>query len=146
MILICLLSILSGVFYHLGGIGKPYPTKLRDWGCPACFIVCLYLTAGRFTLQVALCYLATFLLSWAALSTYYKKGIDCKWQNWFFHGLGCGLAALPLIWVGVSTLDILSRSLFLVASMTLVSEFSESVWYEEFMRGFIFTASMVFLI
>lgn len=152
-----ILACFSGVLYHLGGCGKGgdkmYPRlpkwlwgkvngKLRDWSCSLCLIACLWLFKGFSWL-----YFPTFILSWFGLSAYWKFGkVDMKWWNWAMHGLFCGLAALPLIWCGVSMVGILIRSLLCAITMTCVSEFSEDVRYEEFMRGVTFTLYSVFLI
>lgn len=139
-----ILALFSGLLYRLGGIGKPYPTKLRDCGCAACLVACLWLWGIKLTLLSGL---LTFCLSWAALSSYWKgKATDMKWWNWALHGLGCGLAALPLVLTNIPLVNILCRVTFCAVTMTAVSEVSDSVWYEEFWRGFIVTASAVFLI
>jgi hypothetical protein len=141
-LVVIILSILSGWLYRAGGIGKPYPTKLRDIGCSLCLIASLYLFKG---LQWA--YLPVFALSWGALASYWKgKAVDMKWWNWGLHGLGCGLAALPVIFLGISWYQIGLRTLFCTVAMTAISEASKDVFVEEFGRGFIFCASVIFLI
>jgi len=62
------------------------------------------------------------------------------------HGLFCGLAALPLCFIGLELYRVLYRVLFCAIAMTAVSEFSENVKYEEWCRGMIFTGSVVFLL
>jgi hypothetical protein len=142
-----MLSLLSGWLYRRGGSDKSWHGKERDWGCPLCLLTCLFwLTSKQVTVVTLLAYIATGLTSWGALSTYWKKGEDCKWHHWALHGLFCGLAALPMIWCGINMFSILYRSLFLAVTYTTVSEFSENVVYEEMMRGFLFTASVIFLV
>ncbi len=136
------LSALSGRFYRMGGEDGSWHGKERDWGCSLCLIACLWLFNGWSWL-----YFPTFLFSWLALSAYWKgKAVDMKWHHWAMHGAGCGLAALPLIWAGVTIQQIVYRAVFCCIAMTAVSEFSDDVEYEEFMRGAIFTSSVVFLI
>lgn len=136
------LSLASGILYRLGGIGKPYSTKSRDWGCPLCLITCLWLFKGWHW-----SYLLVLGLSWGALSSYWKgKAVDMKWWNWALHGAGCGIAGFPLLWAGISFYSILYRTLYCAQAMVAVSEISENVWYEEIIRGIVFCATVVFLI
>jgi hypothetical protein len=128
----------------MGG-SDTYNPKWRDWGCSLITVGILICILPVFTLKGGISYFLTFLLSWGALSTYWKKGADCKWWNWFFHGLGVGLACLPLILIGVSTINIMLRSLVIATFMTIVSEASDNVWVEEFSRGALIVLSMPIL-
>jgi hypothetical protein len=88
-------------------------------------------------------YILVFGLSWVTLSSYWKgKAIDMKWYHWAFHGLGCGLATLPLGF----PLGAAYRAVFCTAAIIAVSEFSDDVVYEEFWRGFVFVGSAIFLL
>ena len=133
-------SLLSGWLYRRGGSDKTWHGKERDWGVSLCTILCIAAYKGW-----TWWYIPLFLTSWGALSTYWKKSGDCKWYHWFAHGAGIGLAAFPLLWYGVSWQAIVTRTVFCAVAMTAVSEWSDRVEYEEFMRGFIATASVVFL-
>lgn len=137
----CALSLISGVCYHWGGSDKTWHGKERDIGCSACLIACLWLFRG-----FSWIYLPVFGLSWSALSCYWKgKAVDMRWWNWALHGLGCGLATLPLLpYIPINNL--LCWVIFCTLAMTAVSEFSNNATFEEGMRGLIFTGSSVFLI
>lgn len=84
------------------------------------------------------CYLISFLLTWAALSSYWRwvnNTPDVESINWFLHGLGIGLAMLPFVWVGVSLWLILFRSILLGVSMMFWSDHNNNVVVEEMGRG-----------
>ena len=129
------LSFISGLLYHLGGgAEKGYNTKWRDWGCSLIALICLWLLKGlNFAFWWG--YIAFFLLSWGALSTYWKKGVDAKAINWFFHGFGCGLATIPFYWLGIHWWAILVRTVILGLTMMWWSENNDDVFWEEGGRG-----------
>lgn len=82
------------------------------------------------------CFLAAFLLSWGALSTYWKKkGTDAEWWNWFLHGFGIGLAMLPFVFIDLSLKKIIIRSMVMGALMMMWSEGQNDVVWEECGRG-----------
>jgi len=89
-------SLISSVVYRLGGIGNPFPSKIRDWGCTLISLIwCV-----KFLPQVDWWwYLLSFILSWLALTTYHDwTGTD----NFYLHGFFIGLALLPItyhLWV-----------------------------------------------
>lgn len=149
-ILYIILCICSSWLYRRGGSDKSYHGKERDLGVSLCLIACLWLFKGWTWL-----YIPVFGLSWVSLSMYHKwlnpffdkPKSDCFWFNWTTHGQGIGYAVMPLVFLpSISLSSILARVVFLAISMTLVSEYSENVEYEENMRGFLACASIVFLI
>lgn len=144
---VLLLSILSGVLYRMGGVGKPYNTKWRDIGCTLCAILCIMVTQKLVYTVACLQAFAVFaVLNYATLTTYYKKkGSDAKAWNWALVGLGFGLAALPLAWVCNSWIGFTLRTLFLVFTVTLWSEANDNVVWEEFGRGFLLVTSIPIL-
>lgn len=86
--------------------------------------------------SIAGCFLLTFLLSWGALSAYWKgKETDMKWWNWFLHGLGIGLAFLPMALIGIGWVLILIRAVVLGITMSVWSELNDNVVWEEVGRG-----------
>lgn len=86
--------------------------------------------------RVISCFLASFLLSWGALSTYWKKkGTDAEWWNWFLHGFGIGLAMLPFVFIGLSLNKIIIRALAMGVLMMIWSEWHDDVVWEECGRG-----------
>lgn len=82
------------------------------------------------------CFLVAFLLSWGALSTYWKKkGVDPVGWNWFLHGLFIGLAFLPFVFIGFLWQAILLRAAVLGILMMIWSVLINSACWEEFGRG-----------
>jgi hypothetical protein len=131
--MIILLSIISGIFYRMGGSDK-YDTKWRDWGCPLVVLLALH-----WHWSLILC----FLLMWGALTTYWKvlnkffnkPTSDAYWFNWLAHGLGIGLALIPYtLFVGGWELGLV-RSLALGLLMMVWSLLNDNVVWEEFGRG-----------
>jgi hypothetical protein len=152
MIIIHLVGMaLAAILYRAGGMSKEessfIPTWLRhswcrDWLIPA--VVFGVLVGGRYLstehgLLMGLKALIIFYgLQGFALSTYWKFGAkDAKWYNWALHGLGCGLAALPFIFCGISWYAVGLRAIALAWLMTRVSETSDDVFVEEYHRGFL---------
>ena len=127
--------------YRWGGSDKTWHGKERDWGCSLATVLALWLLLGW-----SWWYVAVFGLSWAALSTYWKRSGDCKWYHWAMHGAGVGLACLPLYAIGVPLWRILFRAIFLAILMTVVSEASDDVWVEELSRGGLVVASLSLLV
>ena len=132
---IILAAAISGICYRLGGQGKPYNGKVRDWGCPLVFLGLIFLLFG-FKIEFWREYLSTFILSWFALSTYWDWlfGYDSYWM----HGLGCGLAGIPLIWADVPLWIILARLTLCTIGMGLWSKFIKRDVPQECGRGGIF--------
>jgi hypothetical protein len=132
------MTFLSALCYHLGGIGKPYPTKLRDIGCSLITLqsmLILHLLCKSALVNIIV-YLLCFGLSWGALSTYWKKkGTDAKWWNWFLHGFFVGLAAIPCMFLGVKLYIIIIRAVILGLAMMVWSEKIDDVTWEESGRG-----------
>jgi hypothetical protein len=148
------LSLLSGVLYHLGGLGddgaKKYPklpkwmfnTKMRDWVCSLCNLGLISLLFGW---VVWWQYLGVFLLSWGFLSTYhgwlnkfFKKPEDnVYWFNWFTHGFCLGLPLLLLITI-IPIWGVLLICLGMGISMMIWSQLISLAWLEEGGRGFLF--------
>ena len=124
----------SGILYRAGGKGKPYNTKYRDLGCPLMLLLtifCLFGFQPHFTWSYILC----FLLSWVALSTYWDEVFG--YDNFYAHGLGCGLAGLPLILV-IPWQLILIRLIICTLGMGLWSKFVKKDIPQEIGRGILF--------
>ena len=94
LIMLIVFSFIAGVLYRLGGIGKKFNTKYRDFGVP--IIYTLYLLYNRTPLNAYL--IISTILLFISLTTYWKFisrwiGQDTEnvyWYNWFFTGLGYG--------------------------------------------------------
>jgi len=129
-------SIASAILYRCGGVGKPYDTKYRDWGCSLITLITICLLNTKLVvISNWLVFTISFLLSWGALSTYWKKSADAKWINWFFHGFGIGLSSIPFAWIGIAWWLILIRAVVLGITMMLVSEWNDNPVWEECGRG-----------
>jgi len=140
-LLLILLSIIGGILYRLGGIGKPWNTKMRDLGVPACGLFAMKLLGFDYSWVL---YLSTLLL-FPALTTYWKKinrffgdtDENCHWYNWLVHGLVCGLAYLPMCFGGISLYLIIGRAIILAIATMWWSEVIGDVKWEEGGRGFL---------
>jgi hypothetical protein len=153
-ILYIILAIISGLLYHLGGLGnegaKKYPklpkwlfnTKMRDWGCAACNVT---LVAGLFKAVVWWQFLGVFLFSWLFLTTYHDwlnrffnkpaEG-DVYWFNWFAHGFCLGLPLLFILYTNPLLVGLICLSLGI--GMMIWSQLISLAWLEEFGRGYLF--------
>jgi hypothetical protein len=91
-------------------------------------------------------YAISFLLTWGALTTYWKKkGTDARWFNWLAHGAGVGLAAIPFAWIGISWWLILIRAIVLGLTIMIWSENNDNAVKEELGRGFLIVATLPIL-
>jgi FtsH-binding integral membrane protein len=100
--------------------------------------VLLGLVIALFGLKMAFwwAYAICFGLSWAVLTTYWD--FLFKYDNFYAHGLGCGLAGIPLIWVGVPLHYILIRIVICSVGMGLWSKWIGNDVSEEMGRGVLF--------
>ena len=136
LIKILIASIISGILYRLGGTSRG--TKWRDFGCPTVALVALWLLVG-FKSSYWWAYLLFFGFSFASLTTYwdfipFNKGED----NHFMHGFFCGLAGIPLIWVGIPLWIILARLTLCTLGMGLWSKWIGNAVVEETGRCVLF--------
>jgi hypothetical protein len=129
--MIFLISILSGLLYRMGGVGKPFHPKYRDFGCPLVLLLLVWLWFGFQWVP----FLSTFVLSYFALLTYWDRVF--KYDNFYAHGLGCGLAGLPLLMI-VPWWLVVGRLLVCTVGMGLWSRFIDNDVAEEFGRGVLF--------
>ena len=138
-----LLSILSGIAYRLGGIGKPFKSWMRDGICPLIALVALWLLVG-FKSSYWWAYLLTFGLMWGALSTYWR--LDEKRWGYWAHGLGISISALPIIFITGNWLGFIIRCIVLTGLITIVSKYITKDWLEEGLRGFLTIATLPLLL
>jgi hypothetical protein len=117
----------------MGG-AKGYDTKYRDVGCP---LVLLGLVIALFGFKIGYiwAYLVTFGLSWGALTTYFDWLFG--YDNFFMHGLACGIAAFPLCMV-IPWWIVLIRTIICMVGMGLWSKFWGNDVIEELGRGAFF--------
>lgn len=143
MLIILIASIICGVLYRLGGIGKPFKTWMRDWTIPFVFLVALSLLKG-FHLFYWWEYALTWGLMGGALTTYYDTIFG--YDNYYAHGFGIGLAASPLIWAGMPWQAILLRSVALAMAMGIWSNLINWDDLEEMGRGAFICATIPMLL
>lgn len=137
-------SSICGLFGRWGGIGKPFNTKHRDLGCPlTTYGYLLIMWQPCDFLGWAMLFLA-FGLTFAALTTYWDDlfGYDNHW----FHGFVCGLAAFPLYWAGIAWWLILIRAIILALLMGGWSKWIKNDTIEEFGRYFFLAATLPLLL
>jgi len=138
-----LLSIVAGVLYRLGGIGKPFNTKYRDFGTPLCGIAILILN-NPINWMIGIGLFLTFGASFGTMTSYFKKrGSDAMWWNWLIVGLMFGISALPYAWATGQWMPLLYRTVITACFVTIWSETISWDDLEEFERGFIFCASLL---
>ena len=132
---ILIACLFSGIAYRLGGTSKG--TKWRDLGCPLVLIGLLLLNGYiKLTVVNLIALFLTFGLSFGALTTYYDWLFG--YDNYYAHGLGCGLAGIPLIWAGVPLWLILTRTMVCTVGMGLWSKYTKNDVVEEIGRGVFF--------
>lgn len=144
MIWCVLLSLFGSAFYRAGGYGPPFNTKFRDFGTPLCGIIILYLLHPIPALKTFLALFFTFGLSFASMTTYFKRrGEDALWYNWLFVGLAFSMAILPFAIVTGQWLAFGLRTAILAALVPLWSCLIGDDDWEEFGRGFLFCWSLI---
>ena len=148
ILIILLGSVLSAIFYHLGGMGGAWwkNSKMRDWICPLVFLAVMQHTnIWHWSLY------PSALLMWLALSTYHKwlnpifnkTKEDCHWHNWLVHGFVIGLALLPYGYYTHTMELVLFRAYILGTLMMIWSELEDRVAWEEGGRGFLIIATLL---
>ena len=147
LLLTLILSIISGTCYRMGGSAK-FNTKYRDLGCPLIALILLWLLGGLGLQSPILPKIALILTSYGlmfgSLTTYWDfiTGKD----NFYLHGLFCGLAFIPLHWTGLSWWVIGIRAIVCAIGMGLWSAWQGNDIKEEFGRGFILTVTIPLLL
>lgn len=148
MVKFLIACILSGILYRAGGMGKDDTAEpkwipkwlrkswVRDWLCPACLFFTLFSFWGPFLLRGWGILLLSYVLLGGALSTYWDKLFG--YDNYYAHGLGCGLAGIPLIWAGVPIWILLLRLVICTVGMGLWSKKIKRDVPQEIGRGVLF--------
>ena len=145
--LILFLSIVSAILYRAGGMSqdtKHWIPKwlrhswVRDWLCPICALLPLVLVYPSWLFILAYLALA------GCLTTYWDFlfGFD----NFWFSGFMCGVAAFMLIWVGLTWWLILIRAIALALLWGGICAVSSNDFVEEYSRGFTLSfATIIFI-
>ena len=147
---VILLSIISGIFYHIAGKGGFSNAKLiRRIGCPFVFLIALWALKG-FNFAFWWVYLLVFGLNAGVMSTYHDylapDGSSENWLCWLITGFGYGLSAFPLIICGIHWYSVVIRSIVLAILIMTVSEKLSIAWQEEGMRGFLYNITIPILL
>lgn len=141
------LSLLSGIAYRLGGIGKPFNTRYRDIGVSLITLAtCLILGLKTSLRTSTIAYLIAFGLSWGALASYWKSGSDMKFRHWCFHGIGLALALLPITYITGHWIGFGLRLFLLPPLIAGWSGIIGEVNLEEGGRGFFIIATLPLLL
>jgi len=115
----------------MGGSDR-YSKKWRRFGCAIVTTGALFLfLSPHWTFAIHLILLYAFLTTY---HDYLNNGKE-NWLCWLVTGICYGLAALPLIWAGVSPYSILIRSVVLGVTTMLWSEWRDNAVEEELGRG-----------
>lgn len=140
ILIIIILSIISGIFYRCGGSSK-FNTKFRDLGCPTIMLIAMAVL-GNHHWSLLLC----FGLLFASLTTYFKrKGKDSEWYNWLLVGLAISLSMLPWAYLTGHLHGFYLRSFILTLGITSWSEAVDNDVLEEFGRGLLIIATLPIL-
>ncbi len=149
-------TILSALCYRAGGMGKEDEAKpkwipkwlrkswVRDWLCPA-FVYGSLLLFWQPVLWWEWCWLIIcYPLLGGALSTYWDWlfGFD----NFWFAGFMCGIAAFPLIFCGMAGSFILLRAVILAVLWGVWSLLWTEDYVEEMGRGVFLVLTMLLLL
>jgi len=143
ILLTLLLLSLSGLFYRLGGIGKPFKSWMRDWVCPLWGYLSLLVWWQPSTVLGWLMFIPAYGLSGGALSTYWDELFG--YDNFYMHGFMCGIASFPLIFAGIAWRSVLLSGVVGGVLMGLLCQLFSDVWVEEGGRGVIFAMSKTIL-
>jgi len=151
-----LATILSAIAYRAGGMGTEDTAKpewipkwlrkswIRDWLCPAFVYGCLLSSWSPSLWWEWLLLILCYPLLGACLSTYWDWlfGFD----NFWFAGFMCGIAAFPLIFCGYAWWLILARAILLAILWGGWSLLWTEVEYEEMGRGAFLVATVPLLL
>lgn len=147
---VILLAVLAGVLYRLGGIGKPWNSKVRDLGCPAVMIATMAIL-GHWHWSLIMCAGLLF----ASLTTYNKWAgyffnrpdkHTVYLESWIITGLFYGLSIIPYVFFVSHDYVMFGVRCVLLAVLTgLFSHVIGKVFWEEFSRGFLIISTLLIL-
>ena len=146
LIILIILTGISSALYRAGGQGREKEANpkwmpmwlrhswCRDWLCPAVFLLAILPIWHPHSLLGWLSILVFYGLSGAALSTYWGQN---EKNNYYWHGLGCGLAGFCLI-TFVPWWILLARCIICTVGMGYCSKIINFDELEEEVRGILF--------
>jgi hypothetical protein len=141
-----LCAVLSGFFYHCGGLGKDKSEEgwiplflrqswMRDWVIPAFSLVILFTWWKPNVWWGYLLSIPAYGIMGGALSTYWDW--LCGEDNFFIHGFFVGLSFFPFYWAGLHWYMILANAIVSGLLMWWLCVRTGKAWLEENGRGFI---------
>ena len=125
-----IVSIVSAILYRLGGIGKPFNTKIRDMGIPT---VCLIWMIFKYPSVAWYWHLLSWGAMFGALTTYWDSLLG--YDNFYLHGFMIGFAYLFYAIGSRLWLWFILRAVILGVGMGLWCKFYKKDWVEEGGRG-----------
>jgi len=152
IVFLVILSCISAILYRLGGASKadqlkefPWlkgfkPWKARDVWCSICVIV------GMLAVGINAPFWAwalSFGLMWGATSTYWDEVFG--YDNHYAHGLGIGLACIPVAFFS-EPLALGVRAALLAILMGVWSQAVGEAKSEEMGRGFVLPLTLIIVI
>jgi hypothetical protein len=136
---VIILSILGGLFYRLGGRGKPFSTLYRDLGVSGIIVAEMCLRTRISPIVVAIL-LVCWGLMYASLTSYryfLPKPKDYNGFHYALHGFMVSLACFPFALLTHHWLGFGIRCIVCAAGVGLWSHLIKKDWLEESGRGFI---------
>lgn len=141
IIAVLVLAVIAGITYRMGGSGN-YPRWTRLVGASVTMLSAMAIL-GHLHWSLVLCAGAVYGL-W---TTYFKKkGTDAYWWNWTLVGLAMGIAMIPYAIATGEWAGFLFRCAMCTILVPVWSETQGKDVVEEFGRGFIPIASLLFFI
>jgi hypothetical protein len=154
---VLMLSLISGIFYHLSGLGKDGKIKYpnlplwlfdRQWrrtGCTVLNSVAVLLWYKPHSLYENLLFLLFMGLTYGAITTYWDWLFNNK-DNFYMHGFMIGLTSFPLVFIGIHWYSVLINSIVSSVLMGWLCSRTGKVWIEENGRGFIIIITRTLLL
>lgn len=137
IIFIILISVLTSIFYHAGGLSQDEPywipkwmrhTWVRDWICPLFCLLPMFISRPSWLFVLA------YGAMGGAFTTYWKyKGNANFWLSGFIVGLTC----LPLIFCSFAWWRVLLRAFVIAIWWGFWSDAFDNDHWEEHGRGFL---------
>ena len=142
------IAVVSGILYRLGGVGKPWNTKVRDFGVPVVAIALLYWLGMNLVWYHWVNWLS-FGVMFAAMTTYCEYWGDrnyVAWYEWMLTGCMYGCTGLFYAWKMGTWSGFGWRVLALTILIPAWSVLVRKDTWNEFGRGFLFTATLPLIV
>ncbi len=155
LIILWILSVLCGLAYHAGGLGRDYSPGIlysrwdRRITCPLLTVLSALMFIDYSAMSISWLALLglsvlSFGLTLASITTYYKKIFGDKnfWENFTFSGGIAAAGALPFVFV-IPWYLILARAIVLAIAWGVLTRIFQSARWSELSRGFSLTLSTI---